>query len=63
MTILNSRYFIWLLLALPAVPMAIALTDGTQGPYGQPVAEMLLHPTGEFAARFMIAAMIVSPRL
>lgn len=61
MTILNSRYFIWLLLALPAVPMAIALTDSTQGPYGQPVAEMLLHPTGEFAARFMIAAMIVSP--
>lgn len=61
MTILNTRFFIWLLLALPLVPMMVALTSGTPGPDGQPVTEMLLHPTGEFAARFMIAAMIVSP--
>lgn len=28
---------------------------------GKPTAEALLHPTGEFAARFMIIAMILTP--
>lgn len=60
-TIINSRYFIWTLLALPSVPMTLALLNGETGPQGQPVPEMLLHPTGEFAARFMIFAMIITP--
>ena len=55
MQIVNSRVFIWALLSLPAVPMIIGLTVGDADP------ERLLHPTGEFAARFMIIAMIISP--
>lgn len=54
-TILNSRAFIWALLALPSIPMMIGLTSNA----GE--LERLLHPTGEFAARFMIIAMIISP--
>jgi len=61
MRLLNSPYFLWTLLALPSIPMTAALINGTPGPDGQPVTEMLLHPTGEFAARFMIIAMIISP--
>ena len=54
-SILNSRLFIWALLALPSIPMTLALTSGRAD------LEGLLHPTGEFAARFMIIAMIISP--
>ncbi len=59
--ILNSRAFIWALLALPSVPMILALSGGASEADGRPAAEFLLHPTGEFAARFMIVAMIISP--
>jgi methionine sulfoxide reductase heme-binding subunit len=54
-TILNSRLFIWALLALPALVMV--------GGYwrGQAEAMELLHPTGEFSARLMIFAMMLSP--
>lgn len=58
---LNSRYFIWALLALPSIPMIGALVSGQPGPDGKPVVEMLLHPTGEFSARFLIIAMILTP--
>lgn len=51
----NSRYLIWAVLALPAIPMIFGLTNGRAS------AEQLLHPTGEFAARFMIIAMMVTP--
>jgi methionine sulfoxide reductase heme-binding subunit len=53
--ILNSRLFIWALLALPALVMV--------GGYwrGQTEAIELLHPTGEFSARLMIFAMMLSP--
>jgi len=61
MTFLNSKYFLWLILALPSIPMAAVLTGASPGAGGQPVTEALLHPTGEFAARFMIIAMIISP--
>ncbi|MEP0945120.1 MAG: ferric reductase-like transmembrane domain-containing protein [Rhizobiaceae bacterium] len=54
-TILNSRIFIWALLALPSIPMTLAITSGNAD------LEGLLHPTGEFAARFMIIAMIITP--
>lgn len=59
--IISSRAFIWTLLALPAFPMLIALAGGQPGPDGQPIAHKLLHPTGEFAARFMIIAMAITP--
>lgn len=52
--ILNSPYFFWLILTLPSIPMAAGLAGGAD-PHN------LLHPTGEFAARFMIIAMIISP--
>ncbi len=61
MKILNSKYLLWLLLALPAVPMVAALAGLPRVISGPPVTEQLLHPTGEFAARFMIVAMILSP--
>jgi len=53
-SILKSPYLLWLLLAVPSIPMTMGLVSGAD-------AEQLLHPTGEFAARFMIIAMIISP--
>ena len=58
--LLNSKPFFWILLALPAIPMTIALIGGASDD-GRPVTEALLHPTGEFAARFMIIAMVITP--
>jgi methionine sulfoxide reductase heme-binding subunit len=54
-TILNNRLFIWALLALPAVVMLVGYWRG------QAEAMELLHPTGEFSARLMIFAMMLSP--
>lgn len=59
--ILQSRWFIWALLALPSIPFTLALASGATGPDGQPATEFLLHPTGEFSARFLIIAMILTP--
>jgi methionine sulfoxide reductase heme-binding subunit len=53
--ILNNRLFIWALLALPAVVMLAGYWRG------QAEAMALLHPTGEFSARLMIFAMMLSP--
>jgi sulfoxide reductase heme-binding subunit YedZ len=53
--VFNSPYFLWALLAIPSLPMAAGLAGGTAN------VESLLHPTGEFAARFMIIAMAISP--
>lgn len=61
MTILNSRAFIWTLLALPSIGFMAALLNGATGPNGEPATHFLLHPTGEFSARFMIIAMILTP--
>lgn len=58
--LLNSKPLFWLLLALPAIPMTLALL-GDAPADGRTIAESLLHPTGEFAARFMIIAMIITP--
>lgn len=58
---LDSRYFIWALLALPSIPMIGALVSGSSEMNGKPVTEMLLHPTGEFSARFLIITMIMTP--
>lgn len=54
-TLLNSPYFFWALLALPSVPLVIGLTQGSM-PYGD-----LMHVSGEFSARFMILALMVTP--
>ncbi|OED43981.1 iron reductase [Chromatiales bacterium (ex Bugula neritina AB1)] len=53
-SLFKSPYTLWLILAIPSIPMTIGLLSGAD-------AEALLHPTGEFAARFMIIAMIISP--
>lgn len=53
-SLLNDVRFFWLILALPAIPMVMALLGGTE-------LERLLHPTGEFSARFMILAMLITP--
>lgn len=53
--ILNSRYFFWMLLAIPALLMLRGYCSGDI------IAMDMLHPTGEWAARLMILAMILSP--
>ena len=55
--ILNSKPAFWVLLCLPAL--------GMLPPYfwADQLAMDMLHPTGEWAARFMIAAMVLSPLL
>ena len=58
--LLDSRYFIWALLALPSIPMILGLIAGQPGSEGTPVTEMLLHPTGESSVRFMILTMILT---
>ncbi|WP_316860441.1 ferric reductase-like transmembrane domain-containing protein [uncultured Cohaesibacter sp.] len=50
----NSPYFIWIILALPSVGMINYALGGND-------LGRMLHPTGEFAARFMIISMILSP--
>lgn len=52
-----SPYWLWALLALPAFGMATALARSSD----PRIFYELLHPTGEFAARFMIIAMLASP--
>lgn len=53
---LNSPYTFWAILSLPAIPMMIGLTSGDPKAVTQ-----VLHPTGEFAARFMIVSMMITP--
>ena len=53
-TIWNSPYTFWALLALPSIGMVGGALAGED-------LHDLLHPTGEFAARFMIIAMMLSP--
>ena len=60
-TIVDHPYFLWALLALPSIPMTAALLSGAPGPNGMPMTEMLLHPTGEFSARFLIITMMLTP--
>lgn len=43
------------------MPMIGALVAGATGPDGAPATEFLLHPTGEFSARFLIIAMMLTP--
>ena len=52
-----SPYYLWALLALPAIGMSYDLftSDNPR------IIHILLHPTGEFAARFRIIAMMATP--
>ena len=59
--IVASRFFIWVLLALPSLPMIGVLAAGQPAPDGRPVTEVLLHPTGEFSARFLIITLMLTP--
>lgn len=52
-----SPYWLWVLLALPAYGMLNAVI-GTNDP---DAFRNMLHPTGEFSARFMIIGMMASP--
>ena len=52
---LIGKYAFWVLLALPAVPMLAGLASG------RAELDLLLHPSGEFAARFMILALALTP--
>jgi methionine sulfoxide reductase heme-binding subunit len=55
--ILNSKLFFWLLLSLPALFILRAYFSGDV------IAIDMLHPTGEWSARLMIFAMVLSPLL
>ena len=52
-----SPYWLWLALSLPGLGMAYELA-GTTNPR---IYHILVHPTGEFAARFLIIAMLATP--
>jgi sulfoxide reductase heme-binding subunit YedZ len=55
--ILNKKPAFWALLSLPGILMMRSFYSGDL------IAMDMLHPTGEWSARFMIAAMILSPLL
>lgn len=52
-----SPYLLWVVLALPALMMTIELATSTN----PRIMHILLHPSGEFAARFLIIAMLATP--
>lgn len=52
-----SPYWLWLVLALPGLGMAYQLATSTS----DRIAHILVHPTGEFAARFLIIGMMATP--
>jgi len=52
-----SPYLLWLILSLPGLGMVWQYFTATD----PQIAEALLHPTGEFSARFLIIAMLASP--
>jgi methionine sulfoxide reductase heme-binding subunit len=51
--LIDSPYAFWALLSLPAIPMLASIANRN--------FQRLLHPTGEFSARFMIVAMMLTP--
>jgi sulfoxide reductase heme-binding subunit YedZ len=55
-TIWGHPFTLWAILSLPAIPLTLGLTSGDPE-----AVQGALHPTGEFAARFMIIAMLASP--
>jgi sulfoxide reductase heme-binding subunit YedZ len=55
MAVLNSRYFAWILLAMPAVFMIHGHVTG-QLYYGE-----IMHASGELSARLLIVTMAITP--
>lgn len=56
-TISITKVVLWIVLAIPAIGMVSGYF------YGNASSHQLLHPTGEFSARFMIIAMLATPLL
>lgn len=52
-----SPYWLWLLLSLPALGM-LSEAIGSDNPR---IFHILVHPSGEFSARFMIISMLATP--
>lgn len=52
-----SPYSLWVILALPALGMTYELATSTN----PRIYHILVHPSGEFSARFMIIAMLATP--
>ena len=52
-----SPYWLWVLLSLPALGMTYDLVTTTN----PRIYHILVHPTGEFAARFLIISLLASP--
>lgn len=52
-----SPYLLWAILSLPGFGFAWQLVTSTD----PGIVQELLHPTGEFSARFLIIAMLASP--
>ena len=52
--LLDSPLTFWMLLTVPALPMLANIAGGSN-------IQRLLHPSGEFSARFMIVAMMLTP--
>jgi len=52
-----SPWPLWLALSLPALGLANQLANATE----PEAVRLLLHPTGEFAARFLILTLLASP--
>jgi len=53
--VLNNRLTFWIVLALPAIPMTLGWFSGRID------AMDMLHPTGEWAVRWMVLAMMIGP--
>ncbi len=56
-----SPYWLWALMALPGVGLLASILGATDAEATGTAIHEALHPTGEFAARFMIIAMLASP--
>lgn len=53
----NSHYVFWVVLSIPAIPMLVDLITSDN----PRIIHRLVYPTGEFAARFLIIAMMITP--
>jgi sulfoxide reductase heme-binding subunit YedZ len=55
--VLNNPYVFWAILSIPAIPMLADLMTSDN----PRIIHILVHPTGEFAARFLIIALMITP--
>jgi methionine sulfoxide reductase heme-binding subunit len=56
-----SPYWLWALMALPGLGILASILSAADAEATGTAIHEALHPTGEFAARFMIVAMLASP--